>query len=211
MIKERRMFHFSGIHHLAMVTADMSATIRFWRDLLGMKLVGGFGRPGYRHYFFEISESDMIAFFEWPSVEPVPLKDPGAPVTGPVAFDHIAFGVDRHGDLWRLRDLLEAAGFWVSEVVDHGFIHSLYTFDPNQIPLEFTFSVQGKDLRKFPAMADKNPVKAALEGTFPTPGVWPEVVQTTLPEDRRVYPGEGWSAAGNAKAIEIGSHGKDGQ
>ncbi|MGE5809408.1 MAG: VOC family protein, partial [Nitrospirota bacterium] len=60
---------YNGVNHLAMATRDMDETIRFWRDLLGMRLVAGLGKPGYRHYFFEISARDMIAFFEWPAVE----------------------------------------------------------------------------------------------------------------------------------------------
>jgi catechol 2,3-dioxygenase-like lactoylglutathione lyase family enzyme len=83
----------TGINHLALVTADMDATIRFWRDLLGMPMVVSLGHPGYRHYFFQISEYDMIAFFEWPGVEPVSEKDHGVPVRGPVAFDHVSIGL----------------------------------------------------------------------------------------------------------------------
>ncbi|RPI54551.1 MAG: VOC family protein, partial [Deltaproteobacteria bacterium] len=49
------MAKYTGINHLAMATRDMDSTIRFWRDLLGMRLVAGLGRPGYRQYFFEIS------------------------------------------------------------------------------------------------------------------------------------------------------------
>ncbi|MCK7489334.1 MAG: hypothetical protein MZU79_03090 [Anaerotruncus sp.] len=33
----------------------MDRTIRFWRDLLGMRLVAGMGKTGYRQYFFELS------------------------------------------------------------------------------------------------------------------------------------------------------------
>ena len=58
------MIKFNGVNHLAMATGDMDKTILFWRDLLGMRLVAGLGQPGYRHYFFEISENDLIAFFE---------------------------------------------------------------------------------------------------------------------------------------------------
>jgi catechol 2,3-dioxygenase-like lactoylglutathione lyase family enzyme len=65
------MSKFNGINHLAMATGDMDKTIRFWRDLLGMRLVAGLGQPGYRHYFFQISETDLIAFFEWTDVKPV--------------------------------------------------------------------------------------------------------------------------------------------
>uniref|UniRef100_UPI0006CFC8D2 VOC family protein n=1 Tax=Desulfosarcina cetonica TaxID=90730 RepID=UPI0006CFC8D2 len=145
---------YTGINHLAMVTADMDRTVRFWRDLLGMHLVGGLGSKGYRHYFFEISDRDMIAFFEWSGAEPIPEKDHGVPFKGPVAFDHIAFGVTDDDALWVLKDRLEAAGFWVSEVMDHGFIHSIYTFDPNHIPIEFSAPVAEVDLRQKPRMRD---------------------------------------------------------
>lgn len=57
------MANYTGINHLAMVTRDMRVTIRFWRDLLGMRLIAGMGRKGYRHYFFEISAHDTIKVF----------------------------------------------------------------------------------------------------------------------------------------------------
>ena len=60
------MVRFNGVNHLAMATGDMDATIRFWRDLLGMRLVAGLGQTGYRNYFFQISDYDLISFFEWP-------------------------------------------------------------------------------------------------------------------------------------------------
>jgi catechol 2,3-dioxygenase-like lactoylglutathione lyase family enzyme len=70
------MAKYTGINHLAKATRDMDITIRFWRDLLGLRLVVGLGGPKYRHYFFELSEYDMIAFFEWPEVKKsTPLED----------------------------------------------------------------------------------------------------------------------------------------
>lgn len=185
------MIRFNGINHLAMATGDMDRTIRYWRDLLGMKLVAGLGRPGYRHYFFEISETDLIAFFEWPGVEPLPEKDHGAPVRGPFGFDHVSFGVETEDALWELKDKIEAAGFWVSEVVDHGFIHSIYSFDPNEIPVEFSYSTRGKEIRRNPIMGDSSPSAVTQEGPEPQPGVWPRAKTLTSPEDRRIYPGAG--------------------
>jgi catechol 2,3-dioxygenase-like lactoylglutathione lyase family enzyme len=186
------MIHYTGVNHLAMVTRDMTATIRFWRDLLGMRLIAGLGRPGYRHYFFEISPHDMIAFFEWPQALPIPEKDHGVPVKGPVAFDHLSIEVAADEDLWRLKARLDAAGFWVSEVIDHGFIHSIYSFDPNQIPIEFSAPVPALNLRRHPQMKDKKPVAAAMEGSDPQPGYWPEPNEEFVSEeDRIVYPGEG--------------------
>ncbi len=185
------MVKYTGINHLAMATRDLDTTIRFWRDLLGMRLVAGLGRPGMRHYFFEISEHDMIAFFEWPDVEKAREKDHGAPVKGPFVFDHVSFEVESEEDLWTLKDKLEAADFWVSEVIDHGFIHSIYSFDPNNIPIELSAPVREVDVRKRPKMKDKQPSAVALEGSEPQQGYWPEVTEPTPQEDRMVYGGEG--------------------
>lgn len=185
------MVAYTGINHLALATGDMDATIRFWRDLLGLRLVAGLGHPGYRHYFFELSENDLVAFFEWPGVEPLPLKDHGAPVKGPYAFDHLAMGVASEADLWTLKDRLEAAGFWVSEVIDHGFIHSIYAHDPNNIAIEFSAPVPGTDIRANPRMADTAPSALAARGPEPVPGSWPAPARPTPPEEWAAYPGEG--------------------
>ena len=184
------MARFTGINHLAMATGDMDATIRFWRDLLGMRLVVGLGREGYRHYFFEITGHDMIAFFEWDGVEPLKEKDHGVPVRGRYAFDHISFEVAGEDDLWELKDKLEAAGFWCSEVVDHGFIHSVYSFDPNNIAIEFSAPVPGVDLRATPVMADRDPTAEARKGPEPQPSAWPAVTDPTPEDERAVYDGE---------------------
>lgn len=182
---------FRGIHHLAMATRDMDGTIRFWRDLLGMRLLAGLGKPGYRHYFFEVSGNNMIAFFEWPEVEPMPEKDHGYPFKGPLIFDHVSFEVDAEEDLWTLKDQLDAGGFWVSEVIDHGFIHSIYSFDPNGIPIEFSWNVKGVDVREYPRMVDSVPSRVTLEGPEPRASQWPQVVRPTPVEEREIYPGEG--------------------
>jgi catechol 2,3-dioxygenase-like lactoylglutathione lyase family enzyme len=185
------MTRFNGVNHLAMATGNMDETIRFWRDLLGMRLVAALGKPGYRHYFFEISNNDLIAFFEWPGIEPVEEKEHGRPVRGPFVFDHASFGVETEGDLWDLKDRLDAAGVWVSEVIDHGFIHSIYAFDPNGIPIEFSHNVEGIDLRKNPVMQDRALTATAHEGAGPRPGTWPEVSKPTPKNERTVYPGAG--------------------
>lgn len=186
------MPNYNGVNHIALVTADMDMTIRYWRDLLGMRLVAGLGREGYRHYFFEISKTDLIAFFEWPAVEKIPEKDHGVPVKGPVAFDHLSIGVAEVADLLEIRRTLEAAGFWVSELIDHGFIYSIYSFDPNNIPVEFSYNVPGVDIRNHPRMKDKHPSAVTLEGPDRQSGVWPLPITEPV-EEMTLYPGEGKS------------------
>ncbi len=185
------MAQFNGVNHLAMATGDMDKTIRYWRDLLGMRLVAGLGGPGHRHFFFQISATDLLAFFEWPGVLPVAHKDHGRPVNGPFIFDHVSFGVEREEDLWELKDKLEAAGFQVSDVIDHGFIHSIYSFDPNGIPVEFSHNVEGADIRQEPRMRDREPSEITNEGPEPQPGKWPPVTEPTPRSAWITYPGAG--------------------
>ena len=45
-----------GIDHLSFITEDITGTIRFYRDLLGMELFAGIGHDGYRHYFFRLGD-----------------------------------------------------------------------------------------------------------------------------------------------------------
>lgn len=184
------MGDFTGIHHLAFVTADMEKTVRFWRDLLGMRLIYGYGGDDYRQYFFEVSAGNMISFFAWPGAEGIPYRRHGQPEPGARVFDHISIGVADEERLWELADRLVAADFPASDVVDHGCFRSLYSYDPNGIPIEFSVPVAGVDLGRHPVMRDLEPVPAALEGSDPVAGRWPEIEPLPL-DERIVVEGEG--------------------
>ncbi len=94
-------------------------------------------------------------------------------------------------DLWELKDKLEAAGFHVSDAIDHGFIHSIYTHDPNGIPVEFSHNVEEIDIRNAPQMRDQSPSPVPLEGAEPQTEAWPKVETPTPASERVVYPGAG--------------------
>ena len=185
------MAHFTGVNHLAFVTSDMDETVRFWRDLLGMRLIATIGEEGFRHYFFELSETDAVAFFEWDGAEPVPQKPHGRAFRGPIAFDHVAFGVTSSEELWELKDKLSAAGCDVSGPVAHGFIHSIYAFDPNGIPIEFSYNVPGVDIREAPVFGDRDPSLTAQEGPEPKPEMWPPVFRSTPADQKYITKGAG--------------------
>ena len=70
-----------GVHHLALNTEDMKATIDFWTEVLGMPLIHALkvpkgasgplnrGNPPFedmRHYFFDMGNDSTVAFFEIP-------------------------------------------------------------------------------------------------------------------------------------------------
>lgn len=183
------MTEYRAVNHVAFATRDMDSTIRFWRDLLGMRLIAGMSEAGSRQYFFEIAENVMISFFEWLEVEPLPDKDPGRPVAGPFSFDHICIEVSNRDDLWNLKDKLGAADVWVTEVMDNGFIHSMFSTDPNNIQLEFCYRTDEVNLSENPKMIDPAPSDITREGPEPQQGKWPEVQEPTPVNERKIYPG----------------------
>jgi len=182
---------FKGLNHVAFATGDMDVTVRYWRDLLGMKLVAGHGHLGHRQYFFQLSEYSLVAFFEWPYVDRVPYKRHGEPVKGPFIFDHISLGVGSDEELWQIAERLISANFPCSDMVDHGFIHSIYTYDPNGIPLEFSAYVKGMDLPEHPVIADEDRPEAGEEGPEPHPAFWPPINVTFAEDEKHIVEGEG--------------------
>lgn len=182
-------YKITGVYHPAFATGDMDKTILFWRDILGLRVVLSMGDVGARQYFFAISDDTMISFFEWPEVKPAPYKRPGEPVTGPFVFDHLALRVSSREDLGGLQEKLSVAGFPVTDIVDHGFAYSIYSYDPNGVPIEFASPKPGVDLYANPKLADESKSEIAAQGTEPVPGNWPDA--GAPPHDPPVVKGEG--------------------
>jgi catechol 2,3-dioxygenase-like lactoylglutathione lyase family enzyme len=153
-----------------------------------MELVAGIGHPGYRHYFFRCGNT-QVAFFEYAGAKSMELKSHGSPTTLPLGFDHVSFTVGSRADLFALKDRIEAAGFEVSDAVDHGIIWSIYFHDPNNIPLEVSWDML--KLVKTPAMDEVEPMEIVAEGAGPQPGIWPEVADPTPPERMTAHGGNG--------------------
>src|SRR5579883_1742325 len=83
-----------GINHLALVTEDMDATVRFYHGVLGARLVATLGTPRFRHYFFEIGERSTLAFFEYAGVSVESFAKPaGVPDPRAIQFDHLSFNL----------------------------------------------------------------------------------------------------------------------
>jgi catechol 2,3-dioxygenase-like lactoylglutathione lyase family enzyme len=127
-----------GVNHLALVTPDMDATVRFYVGVLGMRLVCTTMAGPMRHYFFEIGDGNTVAFFEVPGMETF-AKPAGGPSDRAIQLDHISFNVPDEHALDMLRKRLEAAGSEITGVVDHGFVQSVYFTDPNGIALEASY------------------------------------------------------------------------
>jgi len=180
-----------GINHLAFITDDMVTTIRFYRDLLGLKLSAGIGHDGYRHYFFQLADGTThVAFFEYEGATIMNRKFPGDRTNLPLGFDHVSFTVESREALFALKDRVEAAGLEVEGAVDHGLFWSIYFYDPhNNIPLEATW--QFMDLEQMPAISEDDPLDIAAEGSELQPGHWPSVENPTPESEMRALTGNG--------------------
>ena len=56
---------WQGLNHLALITNDMDATVRFWHGVIGAPLVATIGTETFRHYFFSFGPTSSVAFFEY--------------------------------------------------------------------------------------------------------------------------------------------------
>ena len=188
----------SGINHLAFITHNLEATIRFYRDLLGMTLESGVGHDGFRHYFFRAGEA-QVAFFAYQGASAMRAKSHGAPTREPIGFDHVSLTCETREELFSFKDKLEAAGFEVSGAVDHGLLWSIYFYDPNNIPLEISWDIV--KVTQPPAVSDDMPLDIVAEGAGPQPGIWPEVTNQTPVEQMVAHPGNGHNMR-NAALLE---------
>ena len=137
-----------GVHHLALTTEDMKMTVDFYVNVLGMPLVHAMrvpaglgtgpknrGNPPYenlRHYFFDMGNDSLLAFFEIPKGAEAPSNRNA--IGG---MQHVAFTVTAS----RFKDIER-------RLEEHGVPHSgaipqmpgllgIYFYDPNGLRLEF--------------------------------------------------------------------------
>jgi catechol 2,3-dioxygenase-like lactoylglutathione lyase family enzyme len=157
------------VHHLALVTADMDATVRFWHGVLGARLVTTIATPAFRHYFFEVAPGNAVAFFEYTDVEVDSFAKPaGVPFPQASQFDHLSLALADEEALHRLQARLKANDCEVTDVVDHGIMRSIYFTDPNGIALEaswWTLDATGRpaDFGDERLFSDPDPVPAVVE------------------------------------------------
>jgi catechol 2,3-dioxygenase-like lactoylglutathione lyase family enzyme len=162
---------WTGVNHLALVTPDMDATVRFYVGVLGMPLVATLMAGPMRHYFFEIAPQNTVAFFEVAGAQTF-AKGAGSPTDRIIQLDHISFNVPDENALETLRVRIAAAGSEVTEVVDHGIMRSVYFTDPNGIALEascWMIDIGSQSTPDAQAFSDPNPVPAVAE--FLTGGI----------------------------------------
>ncbi|MFF0342877.1 VOC family protein [Kribbella sp. NPDC004875] len=80
-----------GLHHTALLSADVERTVRFYSGVLGFPLtemVGNRDYEGSTHFFFDIGNGNLLAFFDFPGLD----LGPYAEVLG--GLHHLAISVE---------------------------------------------------------------------------------------------------------------------
>ena len=160
---------WQGLNHLALITNDMDATVRFWHGVLGAPLVATIGTDTFRHYFFEFGPKSSVAFFEYIGEHADQIAKPAGVFDARAGqFDHLSMDLPDEAALLALRSRLDEHGSEVTDVVDHGLMRSIYFTDPNGIALEASWwaddpTALAPDYADPRFFGDPDPVPAVLE------------------------------------------------
>ena len=117
-----------GLHHVALLCADVERTVKFYQELLEFpltELIENRDYKGSSHFFFDIGNGNLLAFFDLPGLD----LGEYAEVLG--GLHHIAISVEPQR--WQhLRGKLDEAG--VDYLFESGT--SLYFKDPDGARVE---------------------------------------------------------------------------
>ena len=117
-----------GIHHAALICSDVEQTIKFYQGILEFPLTELFGNRDYQgstHFFFDVGNGNLLAFFDFPGLDLGPYRE----TLGNI--NHIAISVTKERWLY-LKSKLDAAGVEYTEASGA----SIYFKDPDGVRLE---------------------------------------------------------------------------
>ncbi len=127
--QEPRRMALRGLHHLTAICRDLERTTAFYRDVLGLSLVGDAindDDPGARHCWFGFGGAErttLVSFLEYPDMEP------GQHGVG--ATHHFAFLVETAQEQEAWLAYLRECGVACSEIFERDGFRSIYLRDPD--------------------------------------------------------------------------------
>lgn len=138
-----------GIHHAAYRCIDAEQTRWFYEDVIGLKFAGIVMQTGiagtyvtqeYMHLFFELGDGNFLAFFDEPTG-----ANPQSGARKDSFEVHIAIEAKSEADMIALQERMRRHGKSCHGPVDHGFVKSVYMYDPNGLQVEFTCRMADHD------------------------------------------------------------------
>jgi catechol 2,3-dioxygenase-like lactoylglutathione lyase family enzyme len=145
------------LNHVAYRCRDAAETMGFYRDILGMKLAHVITQDRvpstqefapHCHLFFEMADGSWVAFFDLVDETTIDQE------SNPDWAQHLALEVESVESLEVAHKNLLANDVEVLGPVDHGFIRSIYFYDPSGHRLELTVrTTEPGDLERFASEA----------------------------------------------------------
>jgi catechol 2,3-dioxygenase-like lactoylglutathione lyase family enzyme len=177
------MAKLNGVHHIAIMTADVKQQIEYFSDVLGMRLVALYWMhnvDGYFHAFMELNPSCSVAFVSAPAVAEIPtafgVSHAGNPVKSCAAgvMQHLALNVDTLDELLAMRDRIRSRGVRVMGPLDHGFCQSIYFGGPENLVLEVSTSQAAINAEAWidPEVVALNGISAEELARYKNPPAW---------------------------------------
>ena len=196
----------NGIHHIAIMSADMKAQLIFFTQVLGFPLVGLFdmhGVPGAKHAFLKMDEASYFSIVEMDGIADIPTTigithaGTGAGKCAAGTMQHIAFRAPDEAGLLAMRNRIRSHGVGAIGPIGHGFCQSIYFAGPEGLTLEVSCAVSAVDPARWvdPAVlaacgisgaeaeAMLNPAPCAAEEAVAQPGYDPALPQMAYPAE----------------------------
>ena len=173
----------TGIHHIAIMTADIKKHIAFFSEVVGFPLVALFdmhGVPGGLHAFLRMSDYGYFSLVQFPDVDQIPIEigrthaGSGALPCAPGTLQHLAFRAGSEAELLALRDRVRRHGINVMGPIDHGMCLSIYFAGPDQMTLEVATSSAPVDPERWidPAVLVKAGISEEEAARFRAPAAY---------------------------------------
>jgi catechol 2,3-dioxygenase-like lactoylglutathione lyase family enzyme len=145
----------STISHVAIKTADLDGTIRFYTEVLGMELKD---RPPFEFPGAWVGTAEGGAIIHLYSGDPG-LDVGGRPFVGSAAVDH--FSCNARGYAGYRRRFAEEGLDWREQAVPKTPLWQLFVYDPNGVMVELVFD----------SRAEEGPAPEMSGGRWYEPGV----------------------------------------
>ncbi|MFM5954814.1 MAG: VOC family protein [Novosphingobium sp.] len=147
-----------GIHHIAIMSADMKQQLTFFTQVMGFPLVGLFemhGVPGAKHAFLKMADDSFFSVVEMAGIADIPSTigithaGTGAGAVAAGVIQHIAFRAPDEDGLIALRDRIRSHGVPAIGPIGHGFCKSIYFAGPEGLTLEVACPVSAIEPRRW--------------------------------------------------------------
>ncbi|HEX4848948.1 MAG TPA: VOC family protein, partial [Novosphingobium sp.] len=144
----------NGIHHVAIMSANMKEQLTFFTQVMGFPLVGLFemhGVPGGKHAFLKMDEDSFFSVVELAGIGEIPPTlgithaGTGAGKCAAGTMQHLAFRVSDEAGLIAMRDRIRSHGVPAIGPIGHGFCKSIYFAGPEGLTLEVSYAVSEVD------------------------------------------------------------------